>query len=258
LPREKADKTMSDKMATQKINKKVIIIGATSGIGRALAKALSERGCILGITGRRLDLLQSLQAELKTQSYVANFDVSNSEDCQKHFQTLLQQLGGADIVIINSGLGSINPEFPLQEELQTVAVNVAGFTTIANLAYHYFSARESGHIVGVSSVAAVRGGPIASYNASKAYVSSFLEGLACRAHGQQINLCITDVRPGFVDTAMAQGDGQFWVAPVDLAAKQIIKGLERQKRVIYVTRRWRLIAGLISLLPFSMYKKLVS
>jgi short-subunit dehydrogenase len=240
------------------VNKKVIIIGATSGIGRALAQALSERGCVLGITGRRLELLQSLQSELSTPSYVANFDVSNSEDCQKHFKRLLEQLGGVDIVIINSGLGSTNPEFPLQEELQTVAVNVVGFTAIANLAYHYFVAKKSGHIVGISSIAAVRGGPVASYNASKAYVSSFLEGLACRAHAQQINLCITDVRPGFVDTAMAQGDGQFWVAPVELAAKQIIAGIEREKRVVYVTRRWRLIAGLISLLPFSIYKRLIS
>ena len=137
-------------------------------------------------------------------------------------------------------------------------MNVAGFTAIANLAYHYFLAKKFGHIVGVSSVAAVRGGPIASYNASKAYVSSFLEGLACRAHGQQIDLTITDVRPGFVNTAMAQGDGLFWVAPVEVAAKQIIAGIEREKRVVYVTRRWRLIAGLISLLPFSIYKRLMS
>lgn len=238
-------------------NKKVIIIGATSGIGRALAMALAAEGCELGITGRRRELLDSLQEELSTPSHVAQFDLIDVEQSVIEFENLIQALQGVDIVVINSGVGSINPEFPLSEELETNAVNVTGFTTIANTAFHYFEQQGHGHIVGISSVAAVRGGPIASYNASKAYVSSYLEGLACRAYAQGDAIRVSDVRPGFVDTAMAQGEGQFWVASPSVAAAQIVRAIKKQRKVVYITRRWRLVAALLRSLPFSVYRKLI-
>lgn len=240
------------------LNKKVIIIGATSGIGRALALCLANQGCELGITGRRRELLESLQTELATESRLAQFDLVDTDQSVQAFNQLVKDMGGVDIVIINSGVGSINPDFPLDEELDTVAVNVAGFTTIANLAFHHFSSNQGGQLVGISSVAAVRGGPVASYNASKAYVSSYLEGLACRAYAQKKEIVVTDIRPGFVNTAMAQGDGLFWVASPERAASQIVDAIKKKKRVVYVTKRWRLVATLISLLPFALYRRFSS
>ncbi len=239
----------------------VIIIGATSGIGRALAKELSDAGCVVGVTGRRLDLLKSLEEELPKQCFKSQFDVTNAEQTEHAFNSLVSEMGGIDAVVINSGFGSTDPDFPLVDELQTVAVNVAGFTAVANLAFHYFQQHSSplkpGHIIGISSVAAVRGGPFMTYNASKAYVSSYLEGLACRREVRSGAIAITDIRPGFVDTPMAQGEGLFWVASPEKAARQIAAAIRSKRRVVYITKRWRLIAILIKVLPFRFYRKLI-
>ncbi len=237
---------------------KAIIIGATSGIGRELAKLLSDEGYTVGISGRRTALLESLQAELPGECFVSEMDLVDVQQSVEALNELIEKMKGVDLIVINSGTGSIDPDYPLQNDLDTIAVNVTGFTAMANVAYHYFSEQGSGHIVGISSIAGVRGGPIASYNASKAYVSSYLEGLACRVYGQGTSIAITDVRPGFVDTAMAQGEGIFWRAPVEKAASQILDAIKDKKRVVYITKRWRLIAWILKAAPHQLYRKLMS
>jgi len=235
----------------------IIIIGATSGIGRALAKEISSDGCVVGITGRRQALLDTLQDELVAPSYPAVFDVTDAEQASAAFDTLVAKMGHIDAVVINAGYGNTDPGFPLKDDLQTVSVNVLGFTVIANLAYRYFQQQGAGHIVGISSVAAVRGGPFATYNASKAYVSSYLEGVACRKECRSGAIAITDVRPGFVDTDMAKGDDLFWVSTPEKAAQQIYTAIKRKKRVVYITKRWRWVAYLITSVPFFLYRKII-
>jgi len=237
---------------------KAIIIGATSGIGRELARQMSNQGYEVGITGRRSNLLDTLAEALPGKAYKATMDLENVPQALDAFKQLLEAMGGVDLVVINSGTGSNDPKFLLEDELHTVAVNVLGFTAIANVSYHYFAAKGQGHIVGMSSIAAVRGGPAASYNASKAYVSSYLEGLACRAHAEGKNISISDIRPGFVDTAMAKGEGIFWCAPVPKAAQQILTAINDKRSVVYVTKRWRLIAMLLACLPEGVYRRLMS
>jgi short-subunit dehydrogenase len=237
---------------------KAIIIGATSGIGRELAKQMSAEGYIVGITGRRTALLNSLEAELANKCFKSTMDLTNIPESVKELERLLSQMGDVNIVVINSGTGSINPKLPLSDELETVAVNVAGFTAMANIAYHYFSNKNEGHIVGISSIAAIRGGPFAAYNASKAYVSNYLEGLSCRSQSQGKNIFISDIRPGFVDTDMAKGNGMFWKAPVEKAAKQIFNAIRRKRRVAYITKRWQLIWLLLACLPHRLYRSIVA
>ena len=237
---------------------KAIIIGATSGIGRELARQMSNDGYIVGVTGRRSSLLDSLGAELPGKYFKSTMDLANISESVRIFEELLKQMEGVDIVVINSGTGSIDPKFPLSDELETIAVNVTGFTAIANVAYRYFAAKSEGHIVGISSVAAIRGGPVAAYNASKAYVSNYLEGLSCRSHSQGNNVFITDIRPGFVDTAMAKGDGIFWMASVEKAVTQIFYAIQKKRRITYITKRWWFIGLLLSWLPFGLYRKIIS
>lgn len=237
---------------------KAIIIGATSGIGRELAKQMSINGYTVGITGRRSALLDSLEEELSCKCFKSTMDLVNISEAVSILEELLREMGSVDIIVINSGTGSINPNFPLSDELETIAVNVVGFTAMANVASHYFSIRGEGHIVGISSIAAIRGGPIAAYNASKAYVSNYMEGLNCRFHSQRSNIFITDIRPGFVDTAMAKGDDIFWKAPVEKAAKQIFNAIRKKRRIAYVTKRWRFIGLLLSCIPLSLYRRLIS
>ncbi len=237
---------------------KVIIVGATSGIGRELAKQMSIRGYTIGIAGRRTELLESLKKELSGKCFLSTMDLSNVTESVEKFKLLLSEMGGVDIVVINSGTGSADPSFPLAGELDTVSVNVMGFTALANVAYHHFTESGCGHIVGTSSIMALKGGPYPSYNASKSYISSYLEGLNYKSRLKGHNIVVTDIRPGYVQTAMAKGDGIFWMAPVEKAAAQIFDAIRKKKRIVYITKRWRLIAIVISLLPFELYLKAIS
>lgn len=237
---------------------KVIIVGATSGIGRELAKLMSNHGYSVGIAGRRTELLESLCSELSGRCFQSAMDLTNVSDSVAKFKGLLLEMGGVDIVVLNSGTGCADPSFPLAGELDTISVNVTGFTALANVAYHHFADNGGGQIVGTSSIMALRGGPCPSYNASKSYMSSYLEGLSCKSRLKGDNIVVTDIRPGYVQTAMAKGDNVFWVAPVEKAASQIFDAIRKKRRVAYITRRWKLIAILLSLLPFELYLKAIS
>lgn len=237
---------------------KAIIIGATSGIGRELAHQLSGNGWVVGATGRRTERLESLKKTLGDWCFIETMDLKDPVASVSTFKHLIEHMDGVDLVIISAGIGVVDHQFSLDDELDTARINVVGFTAIANAAYHYFTQLGHGHIVGISSVAAERGGPFSTYNASKAYVSSYLEGLACRRDVQNNAIYITDVRPGFVDTDMAKGKGIFWCAPVEKAVKQILVAIKQKQRVVYVTKRWRLVAWLIRNIPDRTYRKIMS
>lgn len=236
--------------------KKAIIIGATSGIGRELAKILSLNNYVVGMAGRRTELLSNLQREI-SGSYIKRIDVAESEEAITFLKELIQEMGGMDMIVISSGVGFINPELVWKQEKETIDVNISGFAAIANAAFKYFSNQGSGHIVGISSIAAIRGsGEAPAYNASKAFVSNYLEGLRQKASKSGIAITVTEIQPGFVNTAMAKGEGLFWVAPPEKAAHQIFKAITGKKKHAYITKRWRSIAWLLKVIPGWIYNKL--
>jgi short-subunit dehydrogenase len=236
--------------------KKAIIIGATSGIGRELAKILSMNNYTVGMAGRRTELLSNLQRAI-SGSYIKRIDITKSEEAITLLNELIQEMGGMDMIVICSGVGFINPELDWKLEKETIGVNISGFATIANAAFKYFANQGSGHIVGISSIAAIRGsGEAPAYNASKAFVSNYLEGLRQKASKSGIGITVTEIQPGFVNTAMAKGEGLFWVAPPEKAARQIFKAITVRKNHAYITKRWRLIAWLLKIMPRWIYNKL--
>ncbi|MBN4080510.1 SDR family NAD(P)-dependent oxidoreductase [Beggiatoa alba] len=235
--------------------KKAIIIGATSGIGRELAKVLSANGYILGITGRRLHLLEQLKDELSNQTYIKPMDISN-ERARSDLQKLIDEMQGIDLVVISAGIGSIDPKLPWQKEKETIETNVLGFTAMANVAYLHFQQQGVGHLLGISSIAAIRGGGAPAYNASKAFVSNYLQSLRYITKTNKNNIVVTDVQPGFVDTKMAQGEGLFWVASPQKAAAQIYRAIKKKKKHAYITKRWRLIGWVLKVMPDILYNKL--
>lgn len=236
---------------------KAIIVGASSGIGKELAYILSKEGYEVGLLARRTHLLESIKSDLKTPAFSSFIDVSRPEEALHQFESLIEEMGGVDLVILNSGVGHLNPELIWEKEKETIDVNVLGFTALATSAFKHFSKEGSGHIVGISSIAAIKGNPIApAYNASKAYMSNYLEGLRIKAHQERRSIAITDIQPGFVDTEMAKGDGKFWVAPPKKAADQIYSAIKKRKDHAYVTRRWRLIAWMLKSVPTPLYARM--
>lgn len=235
---------------------KAIVIGATSGIGRGLAERLARQGYHVGITGRREDLLESLKATNPNAFLIEPMDVTCVDQARATFNRLVEKLGGVDLVVVNSGMGKRNNELDWAIDRQIIETNILGCTAIANAAMHVFFKQGFGHLVGISSIAALRGSRyVPTYPASKAYLSTYLEGLRHKVKHEKLPITITDIKPGFVDTAMAQGDYVFWRAPVDKAAEQIYQAIVKKKKIAYITKRWRLIAWVQKYLPDFLYHR---
>ena len=235
---------------------KAIIIGASSGIGRELARVLHQNNYIVGLAGRRIELLSELQREIPS-IYIKRIDVTKTKEAIETLEEFITEMGGVDLVVISAGVGFINPDLNWEQERETIDTNILGFTAMANVVFKYFCKQGSGHIVGISSIAAIRGGSEApAYNASKAFVSNYMEGLRQKASKLKSPITITDIQPGFVNTAMAKGEGLFWVASPGKAAWQIFKAIKNKKKHAYITKRWRIIAWLLKVMPDWVYNRL--
>lgn len=235
--------------------KKVIIVGASSGIGFDLAKEFSANGYIVGITARREMQLLDLQKQLPNKSFIKKMDISRFEEAKEQLQQLIAEMGGMDIIVLNAGVGWSYPT--PQQEIDTIMINAAGFVALGNYATAYFTEQGSGHIVGVSSIASIRGSHITTvYSASKAFISSYMEGLRIRFFKKKLKISVTDIRPGFVLTPMTEKNkGMFWVATSEKAAKQIFNAIINRKSIAYITRRWALVGFIYKILPEFLLKR---
>jgi len=232
------------------MKKTAIIIGASSGIGRNLTELLLDNRYKIGILARRNNLLEEVKSIKPDSVTTKAIDISNIDDVQKIFKNFLLKFKYIDLIINCAGTGFINKDLELLKEIGTNKVNVDGFVAISNISLKYFINQGFGHYATITSIAAVRGGADApAYNASKAYQVNYLEGLNQYFSKKKMPILITDIRPGYVDTRMAQGDSKFWIAKPDIAAKQIFNALKKKKKLVYVTRRWKLIAWILRLLP---------
>ncbi|MBI3013499.1 MAG: SDR family NAD(P)-dependent oxidoreductase [Candidatus Tectomicrobia bacterium] len=237
---------------------KAIIVGASSGIGAALAHVLIQHGYRVGLVARRLPLLLELQKKLGPTSFVKQADIADTAAGRERLYELIREIGGVDLVVISAGTGFINPSLDWDLEEQTIAVNVSGFTAVADVAMHWFLKQSSGHLVSISSIAALRGsGEAPAYNASKAFVSNYMDGLRQKVTKLGVPIIITDIQAGFVDTAMARGEGLFWVASPEKAAVQIYQAIRKKRKHAYVTKRWRLIGWFLKFAPNNLYDRLV-
>ncbi len=237
--------------------KKAIIVGATSGIGKELAKLLVKNGYKVGVTGRRKALLVALKQEQPETIFIKTFDVTDTTLSILELTELVDELGGLDLLIISSGTGELNENLDFEAEKRTIDTNVVGFTAIADWAFNYFKYQGFGHLAAISSIAGIRGTRQApSYGSTKAYQINYLQALRQNAGHLKLPITVTDIRPGFVDTDMAKGEGLFWLAPLEKAGRQIFKALLQKKRVIYVTKRWALVVWILRRIPNFIYNKM--
>jgi short-subunit dehydrogenase len=214
-------------------------------------------GALVSATGRRQDLLYSLQLEYPNDIITRCFDV-RADDSISQVEALISEMNGLDLLIYNSGYGEVSDELSWEIDKNTVDINVYGFIRIVNFVFNYFLAQGQGQVAAVSSLASVRGNPMApAYSASKAFMSTYMEGLHIKVSKMTADIHITDLQPGFIDTKMAKGHKRFWVAPVKKAARQIFDAIEKKKWRVYITHRWWIIAKLMKLMPDAIYRRIV-
>jgi len=237
------------------MSKTVIIIGASSGIGRELSMQYLDKGYKLGILARRVDLLNEIAKLAPDRVVVGSLDVSQTDKVVSDYENFLQKFDKIDLIINSAGIGFVNHNLDLDLELKTNSVNVDGFVAITVSSIKYLIKRSYGHYADITSVAALVGrADCPAYNASKAYQVNYLEAMRQVVHRKKLPITITDIKPGFVDTGMAKGDKLIWMASTTKAARQIIRALENKREHVYVTRRWRLVAWAIKLAPRFMRK----
>jgi short-subunit dehydrogenase len=224
-------------------------------MGRELSRLYAAAGHTVGATGRRQDLLDSLHAEYPDLILTSCFDAT-ANDAAQQLATLTQRMGGLDLLIFNAGWGDLSDTLDWSIDKPTVDINVNAFLTAIHFGWNYFVQQGYGHLVTVSSIAGNRGNRHSpAYSAAKSFQSTYFEGLYIKARKMKIPLYVTDIQPGFVDTKMAKGP-RFWVAPVDKAACQIIRAIEKKRRVAYITRRWWIFAQLFRWIPGWVYYRI--
>lgn len=227
-----------------------IVVGASSGIGKAIAEQLVAAGWRVGLTSRRPERMAGMVASLGDRVLTRAIDLDDPEGTRSGLRAFADDLGGVDLWVLNAGTGILNRDFAWEPERQTIATNVMGFAAMTDAAVHHCMARGSGRIVGISSVAKKRGHPFtASYSGSKAFVSLYLDGVRMFLKRAAPKVSVTEVAPGYIDTPLQQFDEAFWVASAETAARQIIAAAMARRKHAYVPRRWALIAALLSLAP---------
>lgn len=240
--------------------KKIIIIGASSGMGMRIATDFARAGWRVGIAARNEERLRAVKEMFPERIEYSVIDVTAS-DAVKKFEDLIETLDGMDILLYAAGTGWYNPELNLGKDEATIGVNVTGFTKIINAAYRYFKATANvskGRIAAITSVAGMKGlGVSAAYSASKRYQWTYLQALDQLAHSQHVNVSITDIRPGFVDTPLLAGNRNYpMLMSVDYVAPRIEKAIIERRRVATIDSRWAIVSGLWSVIPNCLWPHL--
>ena len=234
------------------MNKRAIVIGASSGIGREVAKLLIQEGWTLGVAARRIELLQDIG-----NVEVEQIDVT-TEDAPARLRSLIEKLGGMDLFFYASGIGKQNRELQQDIEIATMQTNALGFTRMIGEAYRYFAEQGAGHIAAITSIAGTKGlGPAPAYSATKAMQNVYLQALEQQAHARGLRIRFTDIRPGFVDTALLSGDFHYpmMLKPQKVAC-EIIRAINARKHIRVIDWKYRLLTAVWRTIPIFLWRRL--
>ena len=236
---------------------RIIIIGASSGLGQQVAKLFLERGWRLGIAARREERLMELKQLAPDRVEVQSLDVT-ATDAAMRLRELIDRLGGMDIFFYASGIGKQNRTLTPDIELNTVSTNGMGFTRMIGEAYRYFAEQGRGHIAAITSIAGTKGlGPAPSYSATKAFQQNYLQALEQQANARGLNIRFTDIRPGFVDTDLLKGDFRYpMMLRPENVARQIVHAIDAHRHVKVIDWRYALLTALWRRVPKFIWRKL--
>ena len=237
--------------------KKAIVIGASSGIGMEVAKLLLSDGWNLGVAARRTDRLMQLKEREPQRVEVETIDV-NSDDASDLLLSLIAVVGGMDLFFYAPGIGKQNPTLETDLELATVTTNALGFTRMVGTAYRYMATHGGGHIAVITSIAGTMGlGPAPSYSATKAFQNTYIEALEQQANTRKLNIRFTDIRPGFVATALLSESDQYpMLLNKEDVAYEIVEAVKRNRHVRVIDWRWRIVTALWRCIPRCLWRHL--
>lgn len=234
---------------------KAIVMGATSGIGLEVAKILNEQGYELGIAGRREENLKEIRENLSNVKAYMPIDIT-AADAPEKLGRLIEQLGGVDLYFHSSGIGYQNKELDPSIELKTIETNCSGLTRVINTVFQYFcQENRKGHIAVITSIARTKGiGLAPSYSATKRFQSTYVQALAQLATTRKADISFTEIRPGFVDTALLKHKYPMLLKP-ETVAQKIVKAIQRKKRVATIDWKYRLLVYAWQLVPNWLWER---
>lgn len=240
--------------------KRIIIIGASSGLGYAVTKQFVSLGWKVGIAARREKPLQELQSQHPDNITYTTIDIT-ADDATDKLNKLIELNGGMDVLLLASGVGKQNPELDIDNEETTIKTNVLGFTRIVDTAFNYYknSKRDTvGQIAVISSVAGTKGlGIAASYSATKRYQNTYMSALEQLANIKGLNIAFTDIRPGFIRTALLDENKSYpMIMTVEHVTPLIVNAILKKKRIAIIDWRWRILIGLWRLIPHWLWIRL--
>lgn len=239
--------------------KKVVIVGATSGIGLNVAERLAADGMLVGIAGRKVEVMKELQKKYPGRVFYSRIDVTD-EKASEHLRHLIRRMGGMDVYFHIAGIGYGNDELEVDKEVATMQTNVVGFTRMVDTAFRYFRDERAGfgQIAAITSVAGTNGlGHLAAYSVSKRFQQTYLRALNQLATIQKLHIKFTDIRPGWIRTPLLDDDRNYpMIMQLPYAVPRIIRAIRRRRRVSVVDWRWNILVGLWRLIPNSLWVRL--
>jgi len=245
-------------------NKSIVITGASDGIGKALAWEMSARGYNLGLTARRIELLEILKDEIQKKYpsikvCVQVMDVTQYEQQETVLAVLCQQLGKIDILVVNAGIAIAGKTgiMPLSDQLAVINTNLNGAIATVTSGLKIFRQQGYGHLVATSSIAAFRGlSRNAAYCASKSGLTTFMEAVRVETHKEDID--VTVLHPGYIDTEINRSlASRPFVINVEKGASIYADLIERKVASSTVPKfPWNMIGPLLKVLPTNLIAKM--
>jgi len=243
--------------------KRAIVIGASVGMGKEISKRLAANGYIVGMTARRIELLEEIQQQIPTKTYIAHMDASAPDTAVEILNNLITEMGGLDLIVI-AVTGFWDCDFDdsdWKKSLAVLTVDVIGFFALARTALNFFEDQGYGHLVGFSSIDGLQGvASCQAYSGSKAFCSRYLQAERNKFMQKNMPIFVTELCPGWInsrgDTDYSQIPHAYWIETLDDACNDIMDAIKNKEHIAYITRRWEKVATLLSTIPADLYNAL--
>ena len=237
--------------------KRIVIVGATSGLGLATARLCIREGWRVGAAGRRIKALEALRAEAPGQVEIEPLDVTG-DDAPECLARLIRRLGGMDIYLHTAGIGSRNTELRPSVEIDTLRTNGEGFVRMMTAAFAYFRDNGGGQLAVISSIAGTKGlGSAPAYSATKRMQNTYIDALEQLARMEGYPIRFTDIRPGFVATPLLAQEPRYpMLMKTETVARRILQILKKPRRRVVIDRRYALLVFFWRLIPQGIWARL--